>query len=300
MRRLLAAVALGLVLTPAASAGGSRTDLVVHGRTIWTVGDFGIRARTAADGRTVYAPQPTSARYNVGAAVAGGALFVASVANGYTDGEVTRIDLRTHATRVVWHRANASAQYVVAGAGGVYVLVGAKQNSVLRLSAAGAVTGRWSIVDAGRIAADESGCWVATDHRILHIRPSGRAVEILTTEGLDDVATGGGAAWTIGRGRLTRIDEHTGVVRALRAGGLQPIGANHELAVGAGFLWTVGSNGLQRRSLQTGRVERAASIRLADAVAVAAGAVWVATGTDELYRLDPRTLRITLRVALVS
>lgn len=300
MRRLLAAAVLGLALIPAASAGGNRADLVLHGGTVWTIGDFGIHAYAASDGRTVYAPQPTSARYDVDAAVAGDALFVASVANGYTDGEITRVDLRTHATRVVWHRAHASAQYVVAGAGGVYVLVGAKQSSVLRLSVAGKVTGWWPIVDAGRIAADASGCWVATDHRILHIRPGGRAVEILLTEGLDDIATGGGAAWTIERGRLTRIDEHTGVVRALRAGGLQPIGANHELAVGAGFLWTVGSNGLQRRNLETGRVERAASIRMADAVAVAAGAVWVATGTDELYRLDPRTLRITLRVPLVS
>jgi hypothetical protein len=301
VRRFAVLLGLAFALASGASAGGNRVDIVVaRGGAIWAVGDFGTRAFDTRTGRTLYAPQPGSARYDLGVAIAGGAAFVASIANGYTDGRVTRIDLRTHATRVVWHRTNASAQYVAAGAGGVYVLVGAKSGySVIRLSAAGTVERRWPIVDAGRLAADGSGCWVAADHRLLHIRPSGRVVEVLQSEGLEDVATGGGAAWFIAAGKLTRIDEHTGVVRAERAAGLQPIGANHELAVGAGFLWTTSMNGVQRRDLRTGRLQR--TVRLGgvtDSVAVSGGAVWAATSGDELYRLDPRTLRVTLRVPL--
>lgn len=300
MRRVAVCLGLVLILAPAASAGGGRTDLVVRGATVWVVGDFGVRAFSARTGRTVYAPQPASARYNLGVALTGGAAFVASIANGYTDGRVTRIDLRSGETRVVWHRANASAQYVAAGAGGVYVLVGAKSgNSVVRLSAAGSVERRWPIVDAGRLAADASGCWVAADHRLLHIRPSGRVVEVLQSEGLEDVATGGGAAWFIAAGKLTRIDERTGVVRGEGAAGLQPIGANHELAVGAGFLWTTSTTGLQRRDARTGRLEATARLAgVADSVGVSGGAVWVSTSSDELYRLDPHTLRVTLRVPL--
>lgn len=299
MRRLAVVLGLALALTPVARGGGGTVDLVVHVGTVWAVGEFGLRAVDASTGKIVYAPQPRTARYDLGVAVAGGAAFVASIANGFVDGEVTRIDLRTHATRVVWHRATASAQYVAAGAGGVYVLVGAKGgNTVLRISAAGRITGRWPIVDAGRIAADASGCWVAADHRLLHIRSNGRVVEVLTTAGLEDVATGGGAAWLLARGKLTRIDERSGVVRALRVAGLLPIGANHELAVGAGHLWTARWTGVQRRNLQTGALERTVRVALmTDAVAIAGGAVWAAA-SDELVRLDPRTLRITLRVPL--
>ena len=300
MRRLGLALVLLLVAAPAASGGGARTDIAAGGGAIWAVGDFGLRAVDARDGRIVYAPRPRAARYDVGIAIVGGAAFVAGVANGDTHGDVTRIDLRTHETRVVWQRADTSVQYVTAGVGDVYALLGARSgSSVIRLSAAGKVDGTWRIVDAGRIAADASGCWVAADHRLLHIRTNGTVVEVLQSEGLEDVATGGGAAWFMSVHTLTRVDERTGVIRTLRVPGLAPLGANHELAVGAGFLWTITSDGLQRRNLRTGRVEHSAALPTADALTVAGGAVWVATGSDELYRLDPRTLHATLHVALV-
>lgn len=300
MRRVLVLLAVALTLASSARAGGERVDLVLHDGTVWTVGDFGLRALDARTGRTTYEPQPTSARYDLGVAVAGRAVFVASVENGFTNGEVTRIDLRTHAARVVWRGPKASAQYVAAGAGGVYVLVGsAGGSSVLRLSAAGRVTGRWSVVDAGRIAADASGCWVAATHRLLHIRPDGRIVEVLTTKGLDDVATGAGAVWLLESGKLIRVDELTRVVRGLDANGLRAVGAGHELAAGAGHLWTAGPGGLQQRNVRTGALERTVALGgMADAVAVAGGALWVGT-SGELYRLDARTLRVTLRIPLL-
>jgi hypothetical protein len=301
MGRLAAVLCLTLLLAPAASAGGSHVDLVVEAGTVWTVGDFGLHAYSARDGSPVYAPRPTAARYDLSVAIAGGAVFVASVENGMTEARITRIDRRTHATRIVWRGVDADAQYLAAGAGGIYVLVGAQRNSVVRLSPSGRVTGRWPIVDAGRLAADASGCWVATDHRVVHIRPDGRVVnDVLLTRGLEDVATGGGAAWLLARGKLVRIDERTGVVRGLRVGALQPIGENHELAVGAGHLWTVGADALQRRSLGDGRLDGTRTLGgVVDAVTVAGGAVWATTSNDELYRLDPRTLRVTLRVPLL-
>lgn len=298
--RTVAAVTLAFfALAAPAWAGGDFVDLAPHGAAIWVVGDFGLRELDARSGKTLYAPLPASARYDLAVTSAGGALFVAGIANGYTHGTVTRIDLRTHETRVVWHSPTATAQYVAAGAGGVYVLVAAKTSSVLRLSAAGRVTHRWPIVDGGRLAADASGCWVAASHRLLHIRPDGRIVEVLTTDGQEDVATGGGAAWLVEAGKLIRVDERTGVVRALRAG-VRPLGVNHELAVGAGYLWTVNGVALQRRSLRTGKLAGTVGIGppLAGSVAIADGSVWVAS-SERLYRVNPRTLRITLRVPLI-
>jgi hypothetical protein len=140
---------------------------------------------------------------------------------------------------------------------------------------------------------------VTTTHRLLRIRPDGRVSEVIATVGLDDVATAGGAAWLISTGKLIRVDERTGVVRALHASGLRPIGVNHELAVGAGSLWTVDWTGLQRRSLGTGRLKRTVALGREDnAVTFADGAVWVASSA-ELYRIDPRTLNVTVRVPLI-
>jgi hypothetical protein len=299
VRALLVACA-ALVLAAPAWAGGDFVDLATHGATVWVVGDFGVRELDARTGKVLYAPLPTSARYDLGVTIAGHALFVAGIANGFTHGTVTRIDLRTHATRVVWHSAKATAQYIAAGAGGIYVLVGAKTDSVIRLSVAGRVTKRWPIVDAGRLAADASGCWVAASHRLLHIAADGRVVEVLATQGQEDVATGGGAVWLIEDGKLLRVDERTGVVRALRAGGTRPLGANHELAVGAGYLWTVNGTALQRRSLRTGALTGGVRIGppLVGSVAVAEDGVWVAS-SDHAYRVDPRTLHVTLRIPLV-
>jgi hypothetical protein len=297
--RTVAAVLAFLAVAAPAWAGGDFVDLAPHGATVWVVGDFGLRELDGRTGETLYAPLPASARYDLGAAISGDALFVAAIANEYTHGTVTRIDLRTHATRVVWRSAKGTAQFIAAGAGGVYVLVGAKSNLVLRLSSAGRLTGRWPIGDAGRLAADGSGCWVAASHRLLHIEPDGRLVDVLSTDGQEDVATAGGAVWLVGDGTLTRVDEHSGAIRRLRGRGMRPIGENHELAVGAGYLWTVDGTTLERRDLRTGAPDGRVGIGppLAGSVAVADGAVWVAS-SGRVVRVDPRTLRITLRVAL--
>ena len=299
MLRVAAVAFVLLVATPVAGAGGDFVDLVVAGSRVWTVGDFGIRSLDVRSGRSVYSPAPAAARYDLSVAVAGGAAFVASVANGYTNGEVTRIDLRTHATTVVWRRANASAQYVAAGAGGIYVLVGAVSgNTVVRFSTAGRMTGRWAIAGAGRIAADASGCWVSATHHLLHIRPDGRVVDVLSA-GIGDVATGGGAAWLEGDGSIVRVDERTGMVQTLHTPGLEARGLQHDLAVGSGYLWTSGRQSVQRRDLRTGRVEK--TLRFGenvDALAIANASVWVATPTAA-YRIDARRLRRTLSVPLV-
>jgi hypothetical protein len=287
--RVVAIALLVLVLAPAACAGGDFSDLVVASRGVWTVGPFGVRTLDARTGKTIYAPQPASARYPLSVAVAGGAAWVASVENGYADGELTRIDLRTHRTHVVLRDTIVE---VAAGGGAVYAL---GSGEVVRLSADGRVTGRFPVVDAGRIAADASGCWVSATHRLMHIRTDGRVVEVLQAQ-LGDIATGDGAAWLPQSTSIVRIDERTAVVRGIRTGALRLGGFQHDLAVGAGALWVGSAIELQRRSPATGRVTASARLPAsAQAIGVTRTAVWVASGYD-LLRFDPRTLRRTLSI----
>lgn len=296
MRAFVVAVAVGLVAVSGASAGGDFADLTAHGATVWTVGVFGLRELDARSGRTLYVPQPANARYPLSVAVAGGAAWVASVENGYVDGEVTRIDLRTHRSRVVL-RDTITA--VSASTDGVY---GLADGEVVHFSLNGRVTRRWAIVDAGRVAADASGCWVSTTHRLLHIRPDGRIIEVLADVQLGDVATGGDAVWLPQADSVIRVDERTGVVRGIRTGRLFLGGFQHDVAIGDGALWILDTRvpALQRRSLQTGHLEKSVALPgTPDAVAARQAGVWVVTAVDhQLLRFDPRTLRRTLAVQL--
>jgi hypothetical protein len=302
VRRLVVIVLAALAFAPAATAGGDFVDLAVSGGTAWFVGPFGIRSIAGGSGVATGVAASASA-YPLSVAVGGGAVWVASVANGFVDGKLTRIDPAGGRARVVLRQPAGSVQAVTVGAGGVYVLVGrAVGNQVVRVTFAGRVAARWTIVDAGRIAADASGCWVSADHRLIHIRPNGRKVTVLNTVDLGDVATGDGAVWLAQTASITRVDERTGVVRTVRTARLRPGGFQHDLAVGVGALWTLDTSApsLQRRSAATGRVERSVALPgIPDAVVPAGGAVWVGVAvTHQVLRFDPRTLRRTLAVTV--
>lgn len=300
MRRAAALALALLVLAPPARAGGDFVDLAVADGSAWFVGSFGVRQLDARTGATVSAPALAPASYPLSVAVAGGAVWVASVANGFVAGKLTRIDPATGRTRVVLREPPGSVQAVAAGAGGVYALLGVPGgNVVVRLSPAGRVTGRWAIVDAGRIAADSSGCWVSASHRLLHVDRRGRVRVVLDTS-LGDVATGGGAVWLPLARSILRIDERTGVVRGIATGRLRLGGFQHDIAVGDGALWTLDTfaPSLQRRSLRTGRVERSVGLPdIPDAVVPTARGVWVGIAlSHQALRFDARTLRRTLTV----
>jgi hypothetical protein len=309
---LLAGVVLATA--PAARAGGDFVDLAVEGGRVWFVGPPGVRSLDAHTGRTLSMPRLVGAPYPLSVTVAGGAAWVASVENGYVWGTLSRIDERTGRTRVVWRRERSSVQYVAAGAGSVWALIGSSHGTrIARFTLDGRLLRVWQIADAGRMAADQEGCWVSTDRRLLHIDPAGRVHHVVRAP-LGDVATGGDAVWLPRATSVLRVDERTGKVRTLPTGRLGLGGFQHDLAPGAGALWALRSTSrtrstLLRIDLRTGRTTRTASLPgIADAVVVRPDAVWVATvlarvGTRAagyaLVRIEPRTLRRTLLVRII-
>jgi len=253
------------------------------------------------------------AAYPLSVTVAGGAAWVASVEGGYVWGTLTRIDRRTGRGRVVWRRRDSSVQYVSKGAGSVWVLIGSRKGArIARFSPTGRLLRVWRIAGAGRMAADNAGCWVSTDRRLLRIDPAGRVHRVVGAA-LGDVATGAGAAWLPQASSVLRIDERTGRVRKLPTGRLRLGGFQHDIAVGDGSLWALSvgrtRSRLVRIDVRTGRHTGSVGLSgIADAVVVRPHAVWIATVRTAagepasgyaLVRIDPRTLRRTLLVHII-
>jgi hypothetical protein len=305
-RGLLAATALLLIAAPVARAGGDFLDLAVGGSRVWFVGP-GVRSLDTRTGRTRSMPQLVGAAYPLSVALAGGAAWVASVENGYVWGTLSRIDERTGRVQVVWRRRSDSVQYVAAGAGSVWALIGSRRGSrIARFTLTGRLLRVWRIAAAGRMAADRQGCWVSTNRRLLRIDPAGRVHRVVRAP-LGDVVTGAGAVWLPRSSSVLRLDERTGRVRTLPTGPLRLAGFQHDLAAGDGALWALGYQSrtrskLVRYDLRTGR--RTGTARLpgiADALVVKPNALWIATtaGGATLVRLDPHTLRRTLLVHII-
>jgi hypothetical protein len=302
---LLALVTASLLVTTA-RAGGDFVDLAVSDSRVWFVGGGGVHVLDARTGRTVATPQLVGTPYPLSVTVAGGAAWVASVENGYVFGTLTRVDARTGEARVVWRRANRSVLYAAAGAGGVWALIGsARGGEVARFGLDGRLERVWKLADAGRMAADGSGCWISATGRLLHIDPAGRVHTVLRAP-LGDVATGGGAVWLPRTTSVLRIDERTGAVRTLVTGPLRLGGFQHDVTAGEDALWLLheldrNRSRLDRADLRTGRITGSVAVPgIADAVVVRPHAVWVATAAGSaVFRFDPRTLRRTLAVHIL-
>jgi hypothetical protein len=312
---LFAVVVLVVLLAaPLARAGGDFVDLAVGSTRAWFVGEPGVRELDTRTGHTLASPHLVGAPYPLSVTLAGGAAWVASIENGYVWGTLTRIDARTGKRRVLWRKPDSSVQYVAAGAGGVWALIGSASGyKIARFSLAGRLARVWTIPDAGRMAADASGCWISTTHWLLHIDRTGRIHRIIQAQ-LGDVSTGVGAAWLPQATTVLRIDEHSGQIRTLHTGRLRLGGFQHDLAAGAGALWALNDAGrahtaLERYDLQRGRITGSLDVPgIADALIVKPNAVWIATviappnqpanGYD-VIRINPHTLRRTLLVHVV-
>jgi len=310
---LLLALGAALANVPEASAGGDFVDLAAAGGRVWFVGPPGVRALDARTGRILSTPMLRGPAYPLSVTVAGGAAWVASVENGYVFGTLSRTDLRTGRVRVVWRQEDSSVQYVAAGAGGIWALIGGQHGARIALFGLGGGLVRvWRIAAAGRMAADRSGCWVSTGSWLLRIDPAGPVRRIVRAP-LGDVSTGDGAVWLPREASVLRIDERTGAMLTLVTGRLRLGGFQHDLAAGDGSLWALGTRSRTRSTLlrldpRSGRTTGSATLPgIADALAVQPNALWVATviapppgpatGFD-VVRLDPRTLRRTLVVRL--
>src|SRR5919198_4397293 len=173
-RTALLVVAAGvLAAAPVARAGGDFVDLAVGAR-VWFVGSGGVRSLDAGTGRTLSRPQLVGLAYPLSVALAGGAAWVASVENGYVWGTLSRIDMRTGRVRVVWRRRDSSVQYVAAGAGSIWALIGSRKGArIARFGPTGRLLRLWRVTGAGRMAADRAGCWISTDRWLMQIDPRG-------------------------------------------------------------------------------------------------------------------------------
>jgi DNA-binding beta-propeller fold protein YncE len=303
---------VGILIAPAiARAGGDFVDLAVGSSRVWFVGEPGVREFDARSGRTLSTPRLVGAPYPLSVTLAGGAAWVASVENGYVWGTLSRIDTRTRKLRVVWRKPDSSVQYVAAGAGGIWALIGSAGSTEIALFGLdGHLRRVWKITGAGRMAADGSGCWISTNSWLLHIDTKGRLHRVLRAP-LGDVATGAGAAWLPRTTSVLRVDERSGRVRTLVTGRLRLGGFQHDLAADENVLWALTDTGraqtrLTRFDPQTGKATGSVSVPgIADAVVAKRNAVWVATviapaakpatGYD-LIRIDPQTLH---RVMLI-
>jgi hypothetical protein len=308
---LAVVVVVVLLAAPLARAGGDFVDLAVGATRVWFVGEPGVRELDAHTGRTIASPQLVGAPYPLSVTLAGGAAWVASVENGYVWGTLSRIDLRTHQVRTLWRKQDSSVQYVAAGASSVWALIGsASGNKIARFSLAGRVERLWKITDAGRMAADASGCWISTNH---WLTTSTRRDES-TTSFRHSSATSAPAQAQPGLPQATtvlRIDEHNGTIRTLHTGRLRLGGFQHDLAAGAGALWALNDTGrahttLERFDLQSGRLTGRLDVPgIADALIVKPDAIWIAaviapanmpaSGYD-VIRINPHTLRRTLLI----
>ena len=304
-------IGVALAVPSLARAGGDFVDLAATGSHVWFVGEPGVLELDAQTGRTLARPHLVGAAYPLSVTLAGGAAWVASVENGYVWGTLTRIDGGTRKLRVLWRKPDSSVQYVAAGAGGVWALIGsAGVTRIARFSLSGHLTRVWRVPGAGRMAADATGCWISTNGWLLHIDLTGRIHHILRAQ-LGDVSTGDGAVWLPQEASVLRIDEHTAKVRTLRTGRLQLGGFQHDLAAGDGALWALdhGSRShtrLQRFDPRTGRSTGTLNVPgIADALIVNQHAIWIATviappnqpanGYD-IIRINPRTLHRDLLV----
>jgi hypothetical protein len=318
--RFVAAIcaALVLVLAPGASAdGGGRAETVAFGAgRLWTTvrdriiavdpasGKAGPGIRTgvygtliAATNRTVWQLQPHSlvaveaatrrVRLRVGLGQAAYALAAGAGSvwlPSFDSDTLTKIDGRSGARS--WRiRVAHSPEAVTTGGGSVWV----------------ASTGRWHKGRGGVMVLDGHGI-------VLRLDPATGAVRarIMIDRGPTAITFGTGAAWVLnGRGigaddSLDRIDPRTNKVSA----SIQVPHWSSAVTVGRRYAWVVSEpesagGTITRIDLRTRRAvtHPIPHSWIPQAVALAAGAVWVADpGVAQLIRLDPHSLRVTKRV----
>jgi len=302
---------LALLAPSRAAAGGDFVDLTIARGHVWFVGEVGVNDISATTGRTLWTIQLAGAPYPTSVADVGGAVCVAGVQKGDVGGTLTRVDLRTHRVRVVWHVQAGAVQYLAAGGEDLWALASTSaRTTIARFHADGRLSRIWRLPanDDGRMTADTSGCWISTGTWLLHIDPGGHIHRVLPAP-LGDVTAGAGAVWLPEATSILGIDEHTGQVRTLKTGSLRLGGFQHDLAVGDRALWALHQTDTRRSILvridpDNGRTTGSVPLPgIADALVAEPDAIWIAVviahpgepaaGYD-LIRIDPQTLRRTL------
>ena len=173
-----AAVLVALTLPASALAGGVPVQLTASGHLLWAVSDSGLSAFDTRTQKRVVVRSTTPYPYTTRLAASGGSVWVASIANGYTSGAVSRIDPRTQRAKTKLRLAHQPVWDICAGGGLVWALYG--QGSKTQLARFGPAVHPHFIVLPTRTnwcAADEFGVWITTaDGRLLHVARRADAV----------------------------------------------------------------------------------------------------------------------------
>lgn len=273
-------------------------DVSAGSDAVWVSGPIGVvrlDARTGHVGRR-YVLGPVAP---LAVAVGGGAVWVASVENGYTSGTVTRIDLRTGAARTIFHRERWPAEAVAAAGRTIWVSFGSR---VGRFDPAGRLLGVTQVDPGGGwLAADAGGAWFCCRvRRLLRIDAHGRRRASFVLPTADPIWAAGGSLWFEALSTLDRIDERTGRVVARI-----PLQQVDDVAVGAGSVYALQDGALARIDARTNRiVARRRLPGVTQAVSAEPEGVWVTSvpqggsPPERVFRLNPRTLATELAVSL--
>jgi DNA-binding beta-propeller fold protein YncE len=304
MRRFSAA-AVGLAaLTVAAPAlaGGVPVELAANGHTVWAVSDSGLTAVDTRTGVSLAVPRMPYP-YPTRLAVSHGAVWVASIANGYVSGAVSRIDARTHRAATMLRLQRRPVWDVCAGGGVVWAIFGSGDDPQLaRLNGAARFRGIALRTQTVWCVADRRGAWITTaDGRLLHVDARTAAVTTAAhIHGAFSIAAGAGRVWVSAGGAVASVDERTSRVQRFATGGTVDA-----ITVGSSHVWLLtrrgGRSSLLRLDPTTGRVESRRRLPGSPTAVVASGGrLWIG-GLDAgriptLWRADPETL-VVRRVA---
>jgi len=299
-------VALSLLaVASAARAGGVPVAAAPAGHTLWTVSDLGLRTvdtRTFRNSPGPDLPHP----YAVDVATGGGAVWVASVENGYGSGAVSRIDLASGDVSTPLRLPDRGVFGLAVGGGYAWALLGPWQKAtVARIPLSGAGPVHFLRVPGfvGWIAADGYGLWLWGGGKLLRIDPAGARVStVARIQGSYQLALGLGSVWLAAWDTLVRVDERSGRVLARIAVGPSATAP----AVARGSVWLLRRVGetcrLVRVDARTDRV--AAGRRLpgsATSVTYADGRLWIGEvqPSPRLLAVDPATLAVERAIPLL-
>jgi YVTN family beta-propeller protein len=161
------------------------------------------------------------------------------------------------------------------------------------------------------VAVGEGAVWVANsaDGTVSRIDPETRRV--VETIGIGapaiDVAAGEGSVWTANGsdGTVTEIDPRTNaVVQSINLRGSDTLvpDETHAVAVGAGAVWVAkGARQIVRINPRTGSVSATIDVGAQPAdIAVSGDSVWTATAAERVLRIEPRTNRVVAEAAVAG
>ncbi len=298
MRRLALGALLLALAAGTARAGGDFTDVSAGPQTVWVAGDFGVDQLDARSGH-VLRRFVFPGLYPLSVAVAGGAAWVASVADWTDPGTLARIDAGS-GRRVLLGR-RGTPQAIAVGDGRVWVQVTENgTNRVLQFGPGGRLRSVTRLGrDGGWLTADGRGAWVCCHDRTqLHIDRSGHAHSTFSLPTDNPVWAAAGSIWSPGPGVLDRLDELTGRTLARI-----PLAGTRDVVSSGGSVYALGSNAVVRIDAATNRVlARHRVPGITQALSATPGAVWVAFVTrpaaSHVDKLDGRSLRVELKPAL--